>query len=140
MPAFAIQTEYSESVQAWMRSVTEKLEEHPLIRLYFGGRIRDLGGGVYVISLQLLIPRFIINAIAFIMAAIATIVYHLGFPTVGTAGYVIALALALVWNALWSPAAYRVFMRLGARRHTGQWVSIKDATKTVLERVADGTV
>lgn len=140
MPAFAIQTEDGELVRAWVRSVEEKLEGNELIRLYFQGRIRSLGGGVYVISLQHLIPRFIINAVAFIMAAIATVVYHVGFPTVGSVGYVVALCLALLWNALWSPVAYRLFMRLGARRYTGEWVSIKDATTAVMERVADGSV
>lgn len=140
MPAFAIRTSTTKEARAWMKEVTERLEGNDLIRMYFRGRIKSLGDGLYVLSLHLIIPRFIPNAIAFLMAAVATIVYHAGLPKVGAAGYAMALLIAVVWNACWSAWFYRLLMRLGARKATGQWVRVSDATTDVLERVAHGTV
>lgn len=140
MPAFAIRTTKSPEVERWLLGVRERLEHNQMVRLYFRGQIRSLGEGLYAMSLELLIPRLYLNVVALVLVALASLAWLFGWVGVSLAAYALGLALGLAWNLCFSPWFYRLVMRVSARKVTGRWVSVKDATAELLEKVAYGTV
>lgn len=139
MPAFAIRTTESLVVADWLRLVGERLQGESFLNMYFRGAVRMLEAGVYVIDVQPVLPRLIVNMWAFFLSVGGCLAWYAGWATVSYIAISTAFFIAVCWNSAWSPGAYKLAIKVQVRRLTGEWHLVEDYTADVLGRLARGT-
>lgn len=140
MVVFAIRTKERPEVAAYLCGVDEKLQRTDYILSPLRGRVRGLHFGLYVVDVEPVYPRFLVNAMMLFTMGGAFISYLLGFTTLAAVVFCGSLLVALLWNALFSAAFYQAVIMLQLRRATKEWVLVRRADSVVLRKVAYGKV
>jgi hypothetical protein len=138
MVVFAFKTTDEAEVEYWSWGVDKRLRSPDFFLRPLRGGLKRVDDGLFVMEVEPVYPRFLVNAMALMMAASAFFAWMVGLEVVAIVAFSLALLVGAVWNGLFLPFFYQIVVWVMVRRLTGSWHRVSRADSFVLREVLYG--
>ncbi len=139
MPSFAVRLPESSVVKEWLLTIDTRLSGVDVINLFFRGRNRYLGKGIWVWDITPVFPRVVLQVFGLCLAISGFLCWLATWDVVAFLAWGLALVIVLVGRAVHQGWLYRLVLSLQCSRLLGRWVWAADATSEVIRMRVYGT-